>query len=342
MGVAHEGVEVVEPPARTVVLAAGPTVDRRQVVGPDVGLAGGHGAATSASPEGAAAAAAPPDRLARPADRAGRRHLGHDLLGQDVERRHRRGHRVEPSLHHGRQQRRALDQLVAGEREQAALGHAPQAVVGPAHPLEERGDAARRADLAHQLDRADVDAQLERRRGHERPQVARPQPRLDLVAAVLGERSVVGGHHVVAQLLAELVGEPLGQPAGVDEHEGRVVLAHQVGDAVDHVAHLLGRGHGLELALGQLERQVELPLVAGVDDGARRGGAGAGQQVGHERDRPLRGRQAHPLGSGRTGVLDPFQRERQVRAALVAGHGVDLVDDDRVDAAPAWCGCGPR
>ena len=143
---------------------------------------------------------------------------------------------------------------------------------------------------------------------------------------------MVGGDHVVAQLLAELVGEPLGQPAGVDEHEGRVVLADQVGDAVDDVAHLLGRRHGLELALGQLERQVEGALVAGVDDGAGAGRAGAGEQVGHEGDGPLRGRQADPLGPGRARVLDTLERERQVRAALVAGHRVDLVDDDGLDA----------
>ena len=42
---------------------------------------------------------------------------------------------------------------------------------------------------------------------------------LDLVAAVLRQRPVVGGDDVVAQLLAQLVGEALGQPPGVDEHD---------------------------------------------------------------------------------------------------------------------------
>ena len=115
--------------------------------------------------------------------------------------------------------------------------------------------------------------ELERGGGHQGPQVAGPQPGLDPVAAVLGQAAVVGGDHVVAEPLAELVGEALGQAAGVDEHQGGAVLADQLGDAVEHVAHLLGRGDRLELALGQLEGQVEVALVAGVDDGAPSGAA---------------------------------------------------------------------
>ena len=36
--------------------------------------------------------------------------------------------------------------------------------------------------------------------------------------------------------------------------------------------------------------------------------------------------------------VEPFEREREVRAALVVGHGVDLVDDDGVDAAKMLAG----
>ena len=163
-------------------------------------------------------------------------------------------------------------------------------------------------------------------------QVAGPQPGLDPVAAVLRQAAVVGGDHVVAEALAELVGEPLGQPAGVDEHERGAVLADELGDAVEHVAHLLGRGDRLELALGQLEREVEVALVAGVDD--RRAGARSptsrrptvsiGRWVA---DSPMR------CGPPVAQRLEPLEREREVRAALVAGDGVDLVDDDGLDRA---------
>ena len=70
-------------------------------------------------------------------------------------------------------QRQRFEQLVARQREQPALGDAPQRMAGPADALQERGDRARRADLAHEVDVADVDAQLQRRRGDDRFQLAR-------------------------------------------------------------------------------------------------------------------------------------------------------------------------
>ena len=154
---------------------------------------------------------------------------------------------------------------------------------------------------------------------------------------------MVGGHHVVAQLLAELVGEPLGQPAGVDEHEGRVVLADQVGDAVDDVAHLLGRGHGLELALGQLERQVEVALVAGVDDGARRRARrrphsrSATSEIGRwVADRPMRwGRAAHACSSRSSVSARCEPRLSRATAWISSTMTVSTVRQHRR-------GCGPR
>ena len=259
------------------------------------------------------------------------RHLGHDLLGQDVEGQARRVDGVEPPAAHRGEQGGALDQLVAGQRVQAALGRAGPAVVGPADPLQEGGDAAGRADLAHQLDRADVDAELQRGRGHQGAQVAGPQAGLDPVPAVLGQAAVVGGDHVVAQALAELMGQPLGQPAGVDEHQGGAVLGHQGGDAVEDVRQLLGGRHRLQLAVGQLEAEVGVPLMADVDHGRQ----GAGR-------RPAAGRRSRSGAGSPTGRCACGRRSQsassrsRVRARwdapLVAGHGVDLVDDHRLDA----------
>ncbi len=50
-------------------------------------------------------------------------------------------------------------------------------VARAADALQERGDAMRRSDLADEIDVADVDAELERRRGDERLQLAGLQPR---------------------------------------------------------------------------------------------------------------------------------------------------------------------
>ena len=124
----------------------------------------------------------------------GRRHLGHQLLGQHVEGGHRRVQHVEVAGPHPGQQGGALDQLVPGERVQPAGRRPLQLVVGPAHPLEEGADGPGRADLADQLDRPDVDAQLEGGRGHQRPQVAGPQPLLDHPPAGRRQAAVVGRH----------------------------------------------------------------------------------------------------------------------------------------------------
>ncbi len=222
-----------------------------------------------------------------------RAHLGDDLLRGDVERQLGQLDRVEATGVHRGEQRGALDQLVARQRVETPLGRAGAAVVGAADALQERGDAARRTDLAHQLHRADVDAELERRGGDQRAQVAGAQARLDPVTPLLRQRTVVRGHDVVAEALAQLVREPLGQAARVDEHERGAVLPDQRGDAVEHVAHLLGRGDRLELALGQLEREVERALVAGVDDDRQR--TVADEQPADRLDRALGGRQPDPV-----------------------------------------------
>ena len=100
-------------------------------------------------------------------------------------------------------------------------------------------------------------------------------------------------------------------------------------------------GHRLELAAGELDGHVEVPCVPAVDDGRRGRSVDAGQQAGHHLERTLGGGEADalqpaaPLGHQ---VGQPLQAEGEVGAALVPGQGVDLVDDDRVDAAEH----GPR
>ena len=80
--------------------------------------------------------------------RSSQAHDRHDLLGQDVERRVAQRERVELAAPRGAHQRRALDQLVAGEREEAALGGGA-AAAWPERPMRcsavaiERGEPIR-------------------------------------------------------------------------------------------------------------------------------------------------------------------------------------------------------
>ena len=208
-------------------------------------------------------------------------------------------------------------------------------MVGAAHPLQEGGDGPGRAHLAHELHRPDVDAELERGRGDQGPQVAGPQPVLDPLAAVLGQAPVVGGHLVGPEPLAQQVGQALGHPPGVDEDEGGAVLAHVVGDAVDDLAELLGRGHRrrarsraarCDTSSAGRARSRRWPSTAGARPrSSSRAVCSMGRWVA---DRPMRWGRRPELE-----VLEPLEGEGQVRPPLVAGQGVDLVHDDRLHLA---------
>ena len=123
---------------------------------------------------GTAQRAANAARTARRAFHSRHADLGDDLLRQHVERlrgtgRSRRARRGATRV----EQRRALDAGRRATAETAApSGCAPSRVAGAADALQEGGDRARRAELADEVDVADVDAELERSRGHQRLQLA--------------------------------------------------------------------------------------------------------------------------------------------------------------------------
>src|ERR1019366_1405432 len=133
-----------------------------------------------------------------------RRALGDDLLREHVERRDGRLDSIEPAAGHGAHQGRALDELVARRREEAPARRAAQRVTRPADALEERGHGARRAHLTDEVDRPDVDAELERGGRGERSHLASLEPLLDAKAAILREAPVVGADALFAEAFAQV------------------------------------------------------------------------------------------------------------------------------------------
>ena len=97
-----------------------------------------------------------------------RRTFGDDLLREDVERGFRQRHRIELTGANRTQQRRALHELVAREWVQPTDRRSKARVTRAADALQQRRDASWRTDLAHELDRPNVDAELERRRCDDR------------------------------------------------------------------------------------------------------------------------------------------------------------------------------
>src|SRR5438552_18458035 len=77
-------------------------------------------------------------------------------------------------------------------------------------------------------------------------------------------------------------------------------------------------------------RELEVAKWADLDDAARgrlAPGSRPDQQPRHLLDRPLRGREADALEPAAGERVEPLEREREVRAPLVGGDGMDLVDD---------------
>ena len=147
------------------------------------------------------------------------------------------------------------------------------------------------------------------------------------------------GDHVVAELLAEEVGDPFGEAAGVDEHDRRAVVGDVLGDAVEDLAELLVAGDGFELGIRELDGEVEVALVAGIDDRRHRRRFAADEEAGDGLDRALGRAQSDPHRPLLAEALEPLDGEGEVRAPLVPDDGVDLVDDQRLgggedDAAP--------
>ena len=204
----------------------------------------------------------------------------------------------------------------------------------PADPLQGNRERARRIELHHQLHRADVDPQLQRGGRDDRLHFRLLELLLGDEAHPTGKAAVVGAHLVFADPLAQRVGDPLHLPARVDEDQRGAVLPDQLGDPVAHLVPLLLRGHRGQLLPGQLDAQVVVALAAHVDHGAAGPPAGL-DPVGPDQeardllDGPLGRGQADAHRPDRAERLQPLEREREVRAALVPRDRVDLVDDHR-------------
>ena len=150
-----------------------------------------------------------------------------DLLRQHVQRVARIADRFDLRLVHRAGDRGARDQVAAVLGEDDAAARLIDGVARPSDALHAARDRRRRLDLDHQVDRAHVDPELERRG---RDQAAN-QPGLQLVFDLdplrPGERSVVRPDQLLARELVDRAGEPLRHAAAVDEDQRRAMRAHQ-------------------------------------------------------------------------------------------------------------------
>jgi hypothetical protein len=280
---------------------------------------------------------------------------GDDLLRKDVDAVAWVVDDVEVAGVHGAQQSCGGDEFFARKRKEPPFGDEAHRMSRASHALQQRRDVCRYADLDHELDVADVDAELEGGGGDQGAQFAGLEAALGVEAMFFGEAAVVAGDLAFAEFDGKARCEALGELAGVDEDQRRAVLVDECLDAlVDLVPGFVGADIA-QRGVGELEAEVELAEVPGVD---RRYGARLSESIlfalvalfaalcrarfarrhtaeklSHARDRLLRRAQADALDGLLGERFEAFERNSQMRAALIANHRVDLVDDDRAHRA---------
>ena len=129
---------------------------------------------------------------------------------------------------------------------------------------------------------------------------------------------------------AEHLLEDAGVDGGPDALARRPAGRRAAGRLVEHLAQL---AHVLD---GDDDLELERLADAGVDDGDRAGLAGpcvAAEEAGDLVEGPLRGRQADALRRPLAQLVEPLERQHEVRAPLGRRQRVDLVDDDGLDVA---------
>ncbi len=75
-------------------------------------------------------------------------------------------------------------------------------MVGATDPLQEGRDRTRRAELAHQLDITDIDAEFKRSGSHQRAQRSALEPPFGIEALLFRKTAMMGGNTVLADALA--------------------------------------------------------------------------------------------------------------------------------------------
>src|SRR6202011_4963781 len=110
-------------------------------------------------------------------------------------------------------------QLVTRERKNARLRHAANLVACPSCALQKGRDRSRRAQLAYELDVADVDAELERGGRDKHLQLTALQTLLGFEPQLLGHAAVVRGDMFGAEPLRQVASGALRHAPRIDKNE---------------------------------------------------------------------------------------------------------------------------
>src|SRR5579875_3141642 len=157
-----------------------------------------------------------------------------DLLRRDVETVSWNLDLVDPAAANRADGGRAFEQIVGRQGEEASLRDAAEGVARTANPLNRRRDRFRRIDLADEIDRADIDSQLQRRGRDDGLQFT--ALKLLLGGEPFGPREapMMGEYGVAADLLLQGEGDSLGPSAAQRKNQRRAMLADELRHTLVH------------------------------------------------------------------------------------------------------------
>jgi hypothetical protein len=146
---------------------------------------------------------------------------------------------------------------------------------------------------------------------------------------------VVGCDGFDPQPLRQVMAHPFHQLSGVHKDDRGPDLPGIGRNAVVHLPPHGMTGDGPEGSIGDLDREIQVAILPDVHDGAIRRSVGfqipgTDEQPPDLLDRPLRGAQANSLKGHARQVIQAFQGQGQMGTALVVGHGMDLIHNDRL------------
>src|SRR5206468_12299872 len=120
-----------------------------------------------------------------------------------------------------RQKSRAIDQFIAAKWEKPAFRKTAALMLSPTDALQQCGNRARRAQLANEINRANINSQLQRSCSDERFQFAALQSVFRFEPQFCRKTSVMRSDSVGAQQLTQVMCDALGHATRVDENKCR-------------------------------------------------------------------------------------------------------------------------
>src|SRR5262249_45336107 len=142
-----------------------------------------------------------------------------NLLCQDVHRRFGNSEAVQVTLTNSADKRGAFEQVVARGGKKTAFGYGATPVPRAANALQSAGNGARRANLANQVDAADINSQFERSSCDERTDFSRLQFFFGSEAQLARQAAVMGSNSIFPQPFAEVMRHALRQASRVDKNK---------------------------------------------------------------------------------------------------------------------------